>query len=407
MSSSGDENRRKAYIYLGHGNEDAVPYTERQIVPEGTIVVSFTKPGEGLEFQVSEKIIGAMHENDRLFQDPIRNKEEIERVTGQQIRIYEAGSLMPALYYYPVNDMPGTRGQINFYQSGIYQLPIPFHSLYDTLVNLPLNNTKIENLYKGDLNDFLRRRLQSSEFQNEQGNFLLEKMLRGNTFEYTASQLIEEMGSGVHYFLNCRGVKGLRQKLQTFTQEVVKDIDLRKEALNSYIPDIQNTFKNALEYIHTKVIRDFKESLLQRTTANLPEKKLEGIRALFQSVPNPIENIYQNKDERKICQMIPKVCEKIRSIPTYEVLSEYEIQQIVDEVFQQENPAAFDRNIMKALILTPIQKKYIEIFNDLFGSLQARLPVTRQLSNAGQARYARTRTGGKQKKRRKTLRRRI
>lgn len=399
------------YVYLGHGNEEAVPYEEREVVPEGSTVVSFTKPGEGIHSTVTNKIISIMRTNPGLFKDPVQNKEEIERITGEQIRIYKAGSLMPTLHYYPVNDGPGARGQWNFYASGVYKLPLQyFNNLYETIKFSPLDTTKLEGLFQGDPNQSLLQTLLSGDFRNQSGRPSLEKL---QNFEYPA---IDMIGPGVHYFLNCRGVKGLRQRVETFFQDLVRDLDKREEDLNLYL-QLESVNKEALEYIHRKVINSFKQSLLALkprvpalTSENLAERKLEGIRKLLESrAPKNVDNIYENKDNQKICTtMIPKICEKIRSLEVHQ--SNDIPRSIVDEVFEQENPVAWDRSIMTALILTPIQKKYAQIFDEIFGALQTSLPVTRQLSNSGQAQYATTRRGGKRKqkqkqKRRKTQRR--
>lgn len=369
-----------------------------------------------------------MHEYHDKFKDPVRNKEEIERRTGQQMRIYEAGSLMPSLNYYPFTDSVG-RGTWDkiVLPSGVYKMPLPFKRLYKEnsrdIIRLPLTVQKIKDLYQGEENLFLRDRiLLTNEFKVDQDeNLFSYEKLKAKTFVYPATEMVAQFGPGVHYFLNCRNVKGLRDNLNIFFQDVLGELDSYERELNSYIPDnISNIYKVALQNVHKLVIRKFKESLLSlrppghaRTTANLPERKLDGIRTLLETnrLSDYDANFYRDKDETEICSfMIPTICEKIHNIPHYVLLSHNQIESniptIVNDVFTEVPPTP-DKSNMTPLILTPVQNDCLRIFNDKFLALQEGLTVTRQMSNFGQEHYATTRGGKRRKqKRRKTQKRR-
>jgi hypothetical protein len=410
-AGAGDE--RTAYLYLGHGNEEAVPYEERKVVPEGSIVVSFTKPGEGIEFVVSDKIIRVMHENPALFQNPVANKDEIERLTGETIRIYEAGSLMPALHYFPLNDGPGRIvGQSNVYRSGVYQLPFEFDTLYELpILRAPVTRDILRSVFKGSTNEFVLQTLLRTQEENVITRFYDIDKLR--EFQFPAYEILREVGSGVHYFLNCRGVRGLRKKLQTFVQDINGDIDNRKLEVDSYIPmNIHGLYRKVFEKIHTYIFDEFKDSLNNlhldippRTTANLPENKLQPLYNLLAYDPETpiVENPYKNKDMHTICNtMISTICDivdkqKLQGIP--EAMEG--IQEMIAGLFQP--PAIPDKKRMADLLLGPIKQKYVELFNMEFRPLRERLTVTRQMSSEGQARYV-ARGGRKTKKMKKQKR---
>lgn len=403
---------RTAYVYLGHGNEEAVPYEERKVVPEGFIIVSFTKPGEGLEFVVANKILGIMHENPHLFRNPVANKDEIERLTGETIRIYEAGSLMPDLHYFPLNDGPGTRGQTNVYRSGVYRLPIEFDTFMEfPSARAPVTEQILRSVFKGSTNEFVLQTLLRTQEENVRTRFYDINKLR--EFQFPAYEILREVGSGVHYFLNCRGVRGLRKKLQTFVQDINGDIDNRKLEVDSYIPEnIHGLYRKVFETIHTYIFDEFKESLSNlhlditpRTTANMPENKLQPLYNLLAYDPETpiVENPYKNKDMHTICNtMISTICDivdkqKLQGIP--EAMGG--IKEMITGLFQ--SPAIADKKRMADLLLGPIKQKYVELFDMEFRPLRERLSVTRQMSNAGQARYA-ARGGRKTKKMKKQRR---
>jgi len=349
---AGGEPATPVFALLGHGNEESIPYEERRPVPEGVTVVLFTEPGQPLPVWQAERIWDGMQENPELFQNPVANKARIQERTGTTLRIYESGAPLPAMIYYPEGSISLSDGSTRYFPAGLYPIPVPFPTMAGMSIQKSgaLVRENIEQLYSGDYNQRFRD-LFKAELQ-QTGRVTLRKL---REFQFPIQTILQQ--PGVYYLLNCRFIKGLQDRVDTFLNHVLSRlVNGGHEDTN----EMKDDFRSAIQTI-----------LKNRTI--IPEKKLDYIRFQIQlqsGIPNvnTIEGPFTNEELQH-------------------ELSNSELDSNSREYFEF---LQFKRNLLAE-------------FEHEFGALQQRVRLTRTLSNAHQAnRYGR---GGSKRTRRRTRKR--
>jgi hypothetical protein len=373
------------FAVIGHGNEEPVEYEERTKVPPGYTVVLLTKPGQPFAAMDASFLWEKMYNEPSLFQDPIANKALIETASaGNQLRIYEEGAPMPAMRYYPQSYFPEpSRYASKLLLAGIYKLPLPYPHMESKSITGSttgaLTESQFQELYSGDANRILRENIQEIAGPR----ILMYKLLDENLFMYKIEDLLAMNGPGVYYFFNCRYVKGLKAKIEDFIGRIRADY---ASVLRTTFPEPTDSKDLSLWTSHGYALRGvfnrfnlLLQELLQATNM-LPEEKLPWLRNIL------LDGTYLEGDEELI-----KIKER-------EVLSNANLMVTIDKVraLQGTQSGFWHRdNVDHFLALQ--KRKYLQMFDEEFGPLLRRLPLTRQKSNLGQAKY--TRTGGKQKRR--------
>lgn len=344
---AGGEPATPVFALLGHGNEESIPYEERRPVPEGVTVVLFTEPGQSLPVWQAELIWDGMRENPELFRDPVENKARIQELTGATLRIYQSGAPLPAMVYYPEGSVVSAFGPTRYFPTGLYPIPVPFPTMAGKSIQKSgaLVRENIEKLYSGEYNQRFRD-LFESELQ-QTGRVTLRKL---KEFQFPIQDILQQ--PGVYYLLNCRFIKGLQDRVDTFLKNVLSRI---VNGGYEYANEMKDDFRSAIQTI-----------LNNRTI--IPEKKLDSIRIQIQlrsGIPNvnTIEGSYTN-----------------------------------EELQHELRNSELDSNSREYFEFLQLKRNLLAEFEHEFGALQQRVRLTRTLSNAHQMeRYGR---GGRRKRRR-------
>jgi hypothetical protein len=389
------------FAVVGHGNEEPVPFNDRPIVPEGYTVVLLTKPGLPYTGENAGRLWESMYYTPDLYRNPVVNKEEIEARTYNHLRIYEEGSPMPAMRYYPHAVHEGTK-ETN--AAGIYKLPLSFPSIraqgimFEDLTkdkNRTLTAKEFQDLYSGNENRQIREKIIEVA-----GNPPSVQKIINKDFFYAIEDVLAMNGPGVYYFMNCRYVK-IKQRIDNFVQRVFEDIEREIQELIALEPTdldspqhrrwaielggfdyLLSEFRNKLKYLRKPGGENF-------AATRLVEDKLPAIRKV----------------------LVERTSEEGNTV--------YKTYRFSD------NSARAGYNIMRSLNVTKyndyeravgfLKKRYLKWFDDEFSPIMQFVPIARSRSEAGQAKYIRTvpaPTGGKRKSRRnkknrKTRRRRV
>jgi hypothetical protein len=249
------------FVYVGHGNEEPIPYNERPRVPEGTIAVSFIKSGKPLPYINASYVWTLMKKQPELFQDPLGNKDEIEEKTGTTLRIYPEGAPMPLLNYWPESSFENATGVVNqFGLAGIYRFPLTADFLKDTLSSPFLTSSQIDRFYQGEDNAELRAKLKSM-IPSNQSIVTVEQI---KTIKYTAPEVLAKYGKGIHYFINCRYVADLKAKSTAFMIPMIAEYE-------AFINDAKKDLQTKLKDIEAKLKKPNRNS----NRANLQRQKEE------------------------------------------------------------------------------------------------------------------------------------
>ncbi len=325
------------FVYIGHGNEQPVPYNERPKVPEGSTVVLFTEPGKAFSGTNAFIVTELMKNNPKLFENPMKHKAEIEENTGVKMRIYPEGAPMPVINYWPEGSQPNqlVYHGMSFYTSGIFKLPLPFKTLYKhdyDRMGIPVGDIAI--LYPGEENAELRDLIRSNP---SPGNSSIIPIYNIKQIKYTTPELVTKKGTGVHYFLNCRYVENLRNTIGKFVEPIYAEL----APLLTYI-DPHNIYGTP----GLIDARAFKRELNKIQRLNLPENRLVPLRKEL------VEHSGLEGDSQS------------SSVQTNEEFAANTIDSLNDPY-------------TKFAIL---KRKYTKKFNEQFRPLQNKLKLTRQKS---------------------------
>ena len=419
------------FAVIGHGNEEPLNYGARLPVPSGTTVITLTKPGQPFSEDDAKRMWESMYEDPIMFNNPVANKGEIERLTQIQMRIYEAGTPMPPLRFSPESHFQTREVGISSYKlliAGIYKLPLPSKYLSNkSLVwsDAPklLNKKEINQLYSGEANKQIREDIERLAGGNLNTRDLRVANLTNEAlFSYPIEDVLAMNGPGIYYFFNCRYVKGLKAKLSNFITRVLTDIKNAKNEFDAVEPQLPSV---ELLSSGPAAAGAPSSSALSSMNKSLEKWKLPG---------------YERWASYKyqIYLQLSRFEEYLKTIHRDDALPEDKLHYLRDALLEgsflagnhelrgadplSNNVLRSTYNNIKALkgpesefILSAskfrhpvalLKRKHLQLFDEEFGPLLTRLPITRQLSNEGQARY--TRAGGKRKDRlrRKTRRRR-
>ena len=378
MAANAANSSPDVFLYLGHGNEEPVPYEERPLVPAGTTVVLLTTSGKKLDSTTASALLSEMQRNSDLFKDPLANKEIIEASNSLlKLRIYPEGSPMPVMNYWPESSMEPTYGtEFTFFEAGIFKFPfIPSlkYKRYESEV-IPIQNIAV--LYPGDENQPLRAQIQS--MAEPHGVVPLQKI---KSIRYTTPELVAAKGPGVHYFLNCRYVADLKVKSMGFISPTIKEYSDFVQSIKSPVKNRLQTIERALQKrnipanTRKKLVQDKKDAeeelftiwhdyelhlgrlqKIRNNTNTIPEDKLIYFRHAL------AKNSYLNANHQK-----------------HEPLSNENFNaQIRPKQNIASRHSTFKRNAVRK-------------FNSVFGNLRTRLRLTRQKSQEFQRGLTKTR----------------
>jgi hypothetical protein len=368
-----------AFVYIGHGNYQSIPYNERPKVPPGTIVVLFNKSGQPLNGYTASNLVEEMSAHPDWFRDPIANKSTIEDAVGVPLRIYTEGDPMPVMNYWPESTMLKPYFGMDVYQAGIYRIPLPFSTLNKhEFKSVVIDVSDLEILYPGDDNAELRKLFASKATP---GSTLIPSYWL-TQIQYTTPELVAKKGPGIHYFLNCRYIENLKSRLTNFVKGIETNIKAFETESSEKIKKHKKKFPyNDNPFMFSRELATMKRNLgkILEHNDNLPEDKLPHLREILVKNSALEGNTSGN------------------AIP--------------DEEFQKE----FLNTLDEYNVSTPFMKlkrNSVKKFNETFKSLQNERRLTRQKSEEFQLGKFPRGAGGagaasaRKSRRRKTRRRR-
>jgi hypothetical protein len=191
-----------AYFILGHGYEDIE--SERQTMPEGTILVTATECGRSVLDKDLYAIMDELWENPDIAKTPDKFPPEIRK----RLRIYNPGDDYPTVYVSPFMDFDA-KDEKNIKmleKSGVYPIPLPFTDeemrvgRAKSKFGMFVDNSEglIDKMYKGSL---ISPPLESIKgiYENDLPISMLSEGIPIKT-------IFEKLGKGIYYFTICRSV---------------------------------------------------------------------------------------------------------------------------------------------------------------------------------------------------------
>jgi hypothetical protein len=363
------------FVYVGHGNEEPIPYNERPRVPERTTAVSFTKSGKPLPYTNASYVWTLMKTQPELFQDPLRNKDEIEEKTATTLRIYPEGAPMPLLNYWPESSFENATGIVNqFGLAGIYRFPLTAIFLKDTLSSPVLTSSQIDRFYQGEDNAELRAQLKGMISSTHP----YASVAQIKTIKYTAPEVLSKYGKGIHYFLNCRYVADLREKSRAFMYPMIAEYE-------AFINDAKKGLQTKLKDIEAKLKKPNRNS----NRANLQRQKTE--------IKELLDDFYEYERQLYYLQLIPDKnnLPEDKLIYFRHALAQNSYLNANHQKHEPMTNEQFNAQIRPKQNLasrhSTFKRNAVRKFNSTFGTLRARLPITRQKSQEFQRSLMKTR----------------
>jgi hypothetical protein len=189
----------------GHGSEKLRDFPERDRLPAGYTLVTFTTAGSLVISDATFYKLLAQFEKARpeLLRSIAKTRGGLERVLGMRsgaIHVYEEGDRYPDIRFLPYADFPeGVR------KSGMYQYPIRMNEFFHTdgrpILFNPEDPEELEGMYE------------DSVYPTDRAATLLMKRVRGNNILFQkilnvpVREIMEQRGPGVYFFVVCRSLQ--------------------------------------------------------------------------------------------------------------------------------------------------------------------------------------------------------
>lgn len=187
------------YLISGHGMEDYVDYESRHVLPKDTYLVALAECGLASKvWQLySFMKLFADPTQKELLQNPVANKDEIERAVNElakspeipnpvtSLRVYAPGQPYPDIYSNLYANI-GKYGQA-VAKSGVYKYPMnpSFMSEDPILPDMEITRDTLDRIYEGSL-------------------YPPEEMQGKSLLRVPMKQIFKMFGPGVYYFPLCR-----------------------------------------------------------------------------------------------------------------------------------------------------------------------------------------------------------
>lgn len=307
------------YLILGHGTEKIVNFNQREQLPEGYNLITYSEAGNASYMEEVCRSLEIFNnpEYENILTEPSENKSELEHILNKTVHIYRPGNRIPELTISPMSYWSFSQGVVDYYQfirSGVYKFPIKNTSFNDPFYNLTeheVSNLKqiprvrlnleqcAQNIMFVKVKDFSKELLsklydgsmypskeQLNDFTKNPNPYLI-----GNKTQISLKSLMNKLGPGTYYYIICRSdsefygrntamiqtffdVIGLREAFDDegyFTGEnlvLIKNYEKAMEKARNKILEIRDT-KNMLRTF-IKFLYSYPNNIPEYN--NLPEK---------------------------------------------------------------------------------------------------------------------------------------
>jgi hypothetical protein len=240
-------------MILGHGFEEAIDFKDRDIMPEGCVLVALSDFGTPTVLSDSCKFQEAFADPGTrpYFEDPRKHKAWLSSLLGRSIRIYEPGMKYPKLSASLVNQFFFDLGEVRYGLSGVYDFPLPLEAItsgtepcevyYDT-INISKIHKEIIN--PADIDRFLTNAYGKSPFPTKETVQVIFDRNKKTRLSYQydpaaldtqltvpISEIMKIRGPGVYYHIICRAVKETPSMI-TFEDLASKTVEMLKDAFD-------------------------------------------------------------------------------------------------------------------------------------------------------------------------------
>lgn len=258
----------KQFVILGHGTEDIeIPFEERDIIPEGYILVTLAQCGAVTVMETVAKFLEAFKYIDPELSSPAAAAESI----GLPVHVYRPGYLYPNLTIKALVDWvedDDNHMAIKLMKSGLYSYPLDptlFTKPYDTRYPILKNQQAAFRMF-GKLPQSLAAPIKAlyndSIFPNsEQAADSLERAKMNHAafakeMTFPLEDFFKAGGPGIYFYIICRSPKELN--IDDFVESYVLNNDLRmpfKTATNiiPLIPSVIPVAENLAEKEATRL----------------------------------------------------------------------------------------------------------------------------------------------------------
>jgi hypothetical protein len=274
------------YLILGHGTEKVIDPNEREKLPEGYTLVTYSEAGNA---SFMEEVCKTLHlfknlENRELLANPVENRKALEEELNHSVRIYKQGYGIPELNVSPLTYWDFYNNNIHYYQfniSGIYQFPLAKETAFDS----PFYNISTDNQEKLMTNEMIRKILGQcpenivymnwKDFKGPVIHKLYENALYppedeldkmaifnpsplalGNKFKISLKSLMEKLGPGIYYYIICRADNEFYGKHSAVIQSFFSSSKIRSD-----FEDYENYFKGEEGQERLKAVKDFENAM--------------------------------------------------------------------------------------------------------------------------------------------------
>jgi hypothetical protein len=300
------------YLILGHGTEKIVNFNEREQLPDGYNLITYSEAGNASYMEEVCRSLEIFNnpELETILTEPIENKLELEHTLNKTIHIYKPGNHIPELMISPMSYWSFSQGVVDYYQfirSGVYKFPIqdktfsePFYNLTEDQItdlkkiprielNLEQCSQNIMFVKKKDFNKELLTKLYEGSLypSKEQLDYFSSNFnphIIGNRTQISLKNLMKQLGPGTYYYIICRSDSEFYGRTNAMIErffgvigyrEAFEDENYLKGENLKLIKNYENAMENAGREILR--IRDTKNMLrsfikfLQNYPNNIPE----------------------------------------------------------------------------------------------------------------------------------------
>jgi hypothetical protein len=255
------------YLILGHGHETMVNFNDRERLPEGYSLVTYSESGNASFMDEVCKTVGLFQDESQkdMLSDPRENKDELERALNHPVHVYKPGHLIPSLDITSLTSWSFSQGRGQFYQfmrSGVFTFPLQKWSFRSPYFKLPKEKEDLlatnenlqrniaqcgENIVVMDWSEFkgntLDKLYEGAVYPSEEKVKSLSKYDSiqstvgvGSAFSISLADLMKKLGPGVYYYVICRADNEFYGKHSTLFQTFFSIRGIR-EGFDEDFPD--------------------------------------------------------------------------------------------------------------------------------------------------------------------------
>lgn len=306
------------YLILGHGTEKVVELNEREKLPEGSTLVTYSESGNA---SFMEEVCKTLHlfknpENLELLADPVEHRNELEEELNHSIRIYKPGTGIPELNISPLTtwDFYNMK-HVKTYQlmkSGVYRFPLTEELLFDSpfykmsneeqeiLLKKQIVNDNIEQCsesivymnWKNFDEEIIRKVYEGAIYPSEDvvetiANIKSSPSAIGNKLTISLKTLIEKLGPGIYYYVICRADNEFYNKHSTAIESffLTEEHDIVEETYPGYFKGDKGKERLKAVKAFEEAMNNAKKSIENRNTIRMLKRFIRFLQDYPENIP--------------------------------------------------------------------------------------------------------------------------